>query len=364
MGILRLLFYVMTSWYVVSMIGRWHWLFALVVTITAILNVVVVWMLRQQRHKLAIACRREFVRKYVAGICYLTGDQVPNEDSASNSSRAILLRTANDFDVAARRAKQIVRGHDGVLDRAFARVSENLTLRKSRRSGKANGPLASFLLIGEEGIGKRYLAQVLAKLLYGNGGIEVFDAARLTVGELVGAKSSPGELLTIAKEGSQTLILFEHIEKAKPEISNLLVRLLTQGCLYPSGADSPVSFHDATIVFTTTPSEFDVSTVDRELLNSVTEVMHCQTPDDYVKAEVVALTMTRECTSHNIELTHVDPEIIATQIMHLDESSGFRLLPQSVHKLLRKPLVAAAPGRHKSLSLRIRNGETLTINPQ
>ena len=78
-------------------------------------------------------------------------------------------------------------------------------------------------------------------------------------------------------------------------------------------------------------------------------------PDDRVKSEVIALLLNQECEAHCAELSHVDPEIIATQVLQLDEAYGFGPAPQLVKKLLRKPLVAAAEGNHKLLSLRVRS---------
>ncbi|MCA9259565.1 MAG: hypothetical protein KDA61_10220, partial [Planctomycetales bacterium] len=80
-----------------------------------------------------------------------------------------------------------------------------------------------------------------------------------------------------------------------------------------------------------------------------------------VKAEVVALLMKKECSDHGIELSNVDPEILAMQVIQLDDASGFRLAPQRVKKLLRKPLVAAALERPPSLSLRVRTPETAQL---
>ena len=94
--------------------------------------------------------------------------------------------------------------------------------------------------------------------------------------------------------------------------------------------------------------------IDHGLVSAVTDICYCAPPTDRVKAEVVALLMKKECSDHGIELSNVDPEILATQVIQLDDASGFRLAPQRVRKLLRKPLVAAAPERPPSLSLRVR----------
>ena len=94
--------------------------------------------------------------------------------------------------------------------------------------------------------------------------------------------------------------------------------------------------------------------MDDQLLNAVTESMYFVAPDDRVKCEVVTQLMINECRAYHLELVHVDPEVIATQVLRLQDEQGFAGARQRVKKFLRKPLVAAAEGQHKSLSLRVR----------
>ena len=131
-SLLRIVAYVILAWMIVSTLGRTHWFLALLVTVLAISNIAILWMLRDHRPKLARACRREPLRKYVSAVCYLTGDQLPRESEPS-AIREVLLRTQKDFEQAESQAKQIVRGHDGVITRVLSRIYENQTLRKSRR---------------------------------------------------------------------------------------------------------------------------------------------------------------------------------------------------------------------------------------
>ncbi|MCA9201178.1 MAG: AAA family ATPase [Planctomycetales bacterium] len=239
--------------------------------------------------------------------------------------------------------------------------------------------MASFLLVGPEGIGKRYLAKVVAWQLYGNGGIERFDSAELTVASLVGTRAAKGDLLQAIERTPYTLILFERIDKAVPDVVNLVVQLLTTGKVYLPDSQTAVSFENATLVFTaegmSSPllasnsatnltglcpqalSELLTNDleIDPSLLNAITEILPCKPPTDLVKAEVVALAMKQECSAHGLELSNVDPEILAAQVTLLDDASGFRLLPHRIKKLLRQPLVAASPQQHTSLSLRVRH---------
>ena len=103
------------------MIARLHWLLVLLVTATAISNTAVIWMLRDYRPPLARLCRRRLIRRYVSLVCYLTAEQLPLE-TEQHTGREVLLRSRRDFDIAAARAKPIVRGHDRVISAVLSRL--------------------------------------------------------------------------------------------------------------------------------------------------------------------------------------------------------------------------------------------------
>lgn len=374
--ILQALFVVMLAWYVYSILCRWHWLIGFLLLLVSLANAVTIWMLRENRETLAKLCRTPFVSKYVRGICYLTRQQMPTDERPGATVDALLLRSKSDFHIAAGRAKQIVRGHDEVLDRTFSRVFENVTLRKSRRHSKSLGPVASFLLLGDEGIGKRYLARVLSKLLYRTGRVEVFECDRITPESLIGIKGRAGDLLEMVRQEPFQMLVFERIEKASAEVAGVLLRLLSTGQLTQPGTESAVSFQHTTIVFTTNPTDSianldeavlgrsawqqrvieqlrDEQQLDSGMLSAIDEIVLCQSPCDEVKAEVISLLLQKECRAHGIELSHVDPIILGTQVLQLDDATGFAHAPSRIKKLLSRPLVAAAAEQHDSLSLRV-----------
>ena len=97
----------------------------------------------------------------------------------------------------------------------------------------------------------------------------------------------------------------------------------------------------------------------RDRINGLHEILYCESPSPETSAEVVALVFKKECRDHGIDLCHVDPEILATQVIQIDEAHGFQLVPQRAKHLLRKPLVAAANKNQKTLALRV-----LTPSPE
>lgn len=366
------------AWFILASLGNRFWLLPWLVTVIALVNAVIVWMIRAQPATTAKLCRRNWLYQYVRTVCWLTGDEVPTDSSSNESASRLLLHTRREFDDAVARAKKVVRGHDDIVERFLERVYENQRLRTSRRAGSWKGPLALLLLVGNEGVGKRYLTRVIAKLLYKEGGVEVFQCERLTVSQLLGTKDAPGQLLEAVSNESHCMICFERIDAASADVQRILAQVATIGKLRAPGSDRDISFENAVVVLTTSkvteslkelddqqPSQAawqqraieligDQTQVDPQLLGAVTDLFYFAAPSDRVKAEVIALLMKDECSAHQIRLSQVAPSIIATQVYQLDESSGFGPAPQRVKKLLRGPLLAAADHKDQPLSLCVR----------
>lgn len=356
----------MLAWFALSWLAGWHWLLAGVLWTFAMLNVTVIWMLHGRSKVLESAMRFPLIRHYVALVCTYSKEQLPAHPRDSNSG--LLLRSKEEFSRAAERVQEHVRGLDPIVHRIFFRIHESRMLRKLQLQDARRGPLASFVVSGPHGVGKRFLAHALAKELYRGGAIATFRCKHLNVSHLLGGKDSPGKLESIRRNPHQ-LLLFDQVEQASPEVTSLLNALLTHGKLRISESDREVSFEHATVLLVVSSEAGEAgdlrcqqqtieqltrtTSVDTRLLQAATEVFAVDAPSERVKSEVVALLMQQECRAHRVELTRVAPEIIATQVCQLQEPAGFSDAAQQIKKLLRKPLVAAAEGDHSRLSLRI-----------
>lgn len=374
--ILQALFVVMLAWYFFSVLGGWHWILVVALVVFSGANAATIWILRHNPEIVARLCSKPVFEKYVSLICKATGQPRPVDLRPGSSANQLLLRSNQDFEIALHRAKPIVRGHDRVLECVLSRIHENLTLRATRRTSKSLGPIASFLLIGRAGIGKRYLSRVVSKLLYRSGRVEVFECDRITVQSLIGGKGHPGDLLGVARAEPFQMLVFENVDRASADVSTVLQRLLTSGELTQPGTQSSVSFRNTTLVFTTEAVD-SVENIDREvigpaawqqhvidclrdehqidggLLSTINDILFCEAPSDEVKAEVISLLLQKECRAHGLELSHVDPIIMGTQVLQIRDGTGFAHAPSRIKKLLSKPLVAAATNEHDSLSLRV-----------
>ncbi len=307
---LRLISLAILAWVACRWLSRVHILLVVAILILALCNLLAVWIIHYTPRLRERLAAKPIVGRYLSFIGWCLGERagVSSKTAAAEASKQRQLQTLRDFQSAATRAKQIVRGQDEVIDKILERIHESITLRNRRQEGSGRLPLASFLLVGAEGVGKQYLARVIAKLLYRAPGTLVFDGKELTTDTLVGTTDQPGELVTTLAENPHRLILFNEVEQAKPEVLIQLRSLLTRGTVSTPSAD--FSLAQATLVLMTTAGVDPMAALAEEqvaeavwhkraadllaaetslepaLLNAVSEIPFCPAPDDLVKDEV------------------------------------------------------------------------------
>ncbi len=158
----------------------------------------------------------------------------------------VRLERTTVFDALAR----LVVGQKPALE-AAARV---IAIAKARLNDP-HRPLASFLFLGPTGVGKTHCAKALAVYLFGSEErLLRFDLNEYgepgAAARLVGTFSQPEGLLTSAiRRQPFAVVLFDEIEKAHPEVSDLLLQVLGEGRLSDS-LGRTADFTNALIVLT------------------------------------------------------------------------------------------------------------------
>lgn len=144
-------------------------------------------------------------------------------------------------------------------DEAVTAVSR--ALRRSRAGlSDEDRPVGSFLFLGPTGVGKTELAKALAEFMFNDEKALVrIDMSeymeRHAVSRLVGSPpgyvghEEGGQLTDIVRHRPYSLILFDEIEKAHPEVFNILLQVLDNGRL-TDGKGKTVNFRNSVIILT------------------------------------------------------------------------------------------------------------------
>jgi ATP-dependent Clp protease ATP-binding subunit ClpC len=289
--------------------------------------------------------------------------------------------------------KRIISQHEaiGAVSRAMRRTRSGL--KDPRR------PSGSFIFLGPSGVGKTELSKALAEFLFGDEDALIqLDMSEYmekhTVSRLIGSPpgyvgyEEGGQLTEAVRRKPFSVILFDEIEKAHPDVFNTLLQILEDGRLTDSQGRA-VDFKNTIIIMTSNLGTRDIAkgvgigfaaardeagdydkmrekvheelkkSFRPEFLNRIDEVIvfHSLTQDD-VK-QIVDLLMKRveeqlKAKDIDIELTEAAKVLLAEK--GYDQALGARPLRRTIQRMVEDPLA------EKLLYKEFRAGETVIVD--
>jgi len=175
-----------------------------------------------------------------------------------------------------------------VVGQEEAIVAVSNAVRRARSGlSDPNRPIGSFIFMGPTGVGKTELARALAEFLFDDERALVrLDMSEYmekhTVSRLIGAPpgyvgyEEGGQLTEAIRRRPYSVILFDEIEKAHPDVFNVLLQILDDGRL-TDGQGRTVDFKNTVIIMTSNiGSQYiqDLNEDPEEMRRKVTEALH------------------------------------------------------------------------------------------
>ena len=186
-------------------------------------------------------------------------------------------------------------------DEAINAVSD--AVRRSRAGLQdPKRPIASFIFLGTTGVGKTELAKALAEYLFNDETMMTrIDMSEYqekhTVSRLIGAPpgyvgyDEGGQLTEAVRRKPYSVVLFDEIEKAHPDVFNILLQVLDDGRLTDNKGRT-ANFKNTIIIMTSNATREELRlTMRPEFLNRIDEIITFQQLTQQQIADVVRLQM-------------------------------------------------------------------------
>ncbi len=264
------------------------------------------------------------------------------------------------------------------------RVVANAVRRARAGLQDPNRPIGSFIFLGPTGVGKTELARALAEFLFDDERAMIrIDMSEYqekhTVSRLIGAPpgyvgyDEGGQLTEAVRRRPYCVVLFDEIEKAHPEVFNVLLQLLDDGRL-TDGQGRTVDFRNSVVIMTSNlgsqlweggrqAEREDIARLLQgyfrpEFLNRIDEIVTFHSLGREHLMKIVDIQLRRAAhllaeKGYDLEVSEAAREFLAE--MGFDPAFGARPLKRAIQRELQDPLAL------KMLAGEFKDGDTIRV---
>lgn len=271
--------------------------------------------------------------------------------------------------------------HQRVIGQEEAIEAVSNAIRRSRAGLQdPKRPIGSFIFLGTTGVGKTELAKALADYLFDDENMmtridmseyqEKFSATRL-IGAPPGyvGYDEGGQLTEAIRRKPYSVVLFDEIEKAHPDVFNVLLQVLDDGRLTDNKGRT-VNFKNTLIIMTSNLTEEQLrAQVRPEFINRIDDIIHFSELSEENIREVVKLQVGRVhemLQESGIDLRLTDDAIRYIAHEGYDPQFGARPVKRALQRLilneLSKQIIAGRVNRNAPVIVKVKGGELIFEN--
>lgn len=266
--------------------------------------------------------------------------------------------------------------HKRIIGQETAIEAVSNAIRRSRAGLQdPKRPIGSFIFLGTTGVGKTELAKALADYLFDDENMitridmseyqEKFSATRL-IGAPPGyvGYDEGGQLTEAIRRKPYSVILFDEIEKAHPDVFNVLLQLLDDGRL-TDNKGRVVNFKNTLVILTSNLTEEQLrAQVRPEFINRIDDIIHFDELTEEHISQIVKLQVGRihqMLSEQGIELNITDDAIRFIAHEGYDPQFGARPVKRALQRLvlneLSKQIIAGRVNATHPVIVELKGGE-------
>ena len=245
--------------------------------------------------------------------------------------------------------------HSRVVGQDDAVTAIANAIRRSRAGlGDPSRPIGSFLFLGPTGVGKTELARALAEFLFDDEkAMTRIDMSeymeKYAVSRLVGAPpgyvgyEEGGQLTEAVRRRPYAVVLLDEIEKAHPDVFNILLQVLDDGRL-TDGQGRTVDFTNTVLIMTSNLSGEPSDFFRPEFVNRIDEIVRFRSLDEKDLEVIVGIQLgrlRRRLAERRLVLDLTPAALAAIAHEGFDPAYGARPLKRVIQRRLEDPIALA-----------------------